>query len=36
MKGEQMATIDDLRKYQTKLKAKFGSDTNVGGEAKEG
>jgi hypothetical protein len=24
-----MATIDDLRKYQTELKAKFGSDTNV-------
>jgi hypothetical protein len=29
MKGEQMATIDDLRKYQTELKAKFGSDTYV-------
>jgi hypothetical protein len=24
-----MATIDDLRKYQTELKAKFGSDTYV-------
>jgi hypothetical protein len=28
MKGEQMATIEDLRKYQTELKAKFGTDTN--------
>jgi hypothetical protein len=24
-----MATIEDLRKYQTELKAKFGSDTYV-------
>jgi hypothetical protein len=24
-----MAKIDDLRKYQAELKAKFGSDTNV-------
>ena len=29
MKGDQMATIDDLRKYQAELKSKFGSDTNV-------
>ena len=28
-KGDQMATIEDLRKYQTELKAKFGADTNV-------
>jgi hypothetical protein len=29
MKGEQMATIEDLRKYQTELEAEFGSGTTV-------
>jgi hypothetical protein len=24
-----MATIDDLKKYQAELQAKFGTDTNV-------
>jgi hypothetical protein len=34
-KGEQMATIDDLRKYQAELKAKFGTDTNVVAKRKD-